>query len=504
MERARRAAERQAKADARERERLAHEAALAEAARLTDEVNARVAALETLLADFRPIRLPFDAFRREARIPPFDAAAFGPPVTAPPWEDFAPAGPPRGLAAMFGGRARYEQELADAQIRYQQAVEAAQRAEADRLERIRRARLEREQRAAAIRAEVARHNHEIDLFEAAYRAGEPDAVEDYVRQVLDRAEYPAGFPTERRLAYRPEPRELWIEAELPTQEIIPEERGFRYVKTRKKIESLPRAERERKSLYASVIAQAALRTLREIFEATPADLVDVVVFNGHVATRDPATGQPIRPCLVSVSANRETFETLEFEYLRPIDCLRHLNAIVSPHPYDLVAVPPVVDFDLARYRFTEDFDAASELDGRPDLLEMDPYKFEHLIRQLFEKRGMTGWAKTTRGSRDDGVDAVAVNPDPILGGVCVIQAKRYRKAVPTEAVRALWGTMEDKNATKGILVTTSWFGSSGRQFAANHKERLQLIEGPELKHLLEEHLGLRVRIGLDRQPPPRN
>jgi restriction system protein len=53
------------------------------------------------------------------------------------------------------------------------------------------------------------------------------------------------------------------------------------------------------------------------------------------------------------------------------------------------------------------------------------------------------------------------------------------------------------------LVTTSWFGSAGRQFAANHRERLKLIEGGELKHLLAEHLGLDVRIGLDRQPPRR-
>ena len=98
---------------------------------------------------------------------------------------------------------------------------------------------------------------------------------------------------------------------------------------------------------------------------------------------------------------------------------------------------------------------------------------------------------------------VAMHEDPILGGVCVIQAKRYKGVVEADAVRALWGAMEDKRATKGILVTTSWFGSAGRQFAANHQERLRLIEGAELKHLLAEHLGLDVRIGLVRKPPRR-
>ena len=37
------------------------------------------------------------------------------------------------------------------------------------------------------------------------------------------------------------------------------------------------------------------------------------------------------------------------------------------------------------------------------------------------------------------------------------------------------------------------------RLAANHRERLRLIEGDELKHLLAEHLGLDVRIGLDRK-----
>jgi hypothetical protein len=39
----------------------------------------------------------------------------------------------------------------------------------------------------------------------------------------------------------------------------------------------------------------------------------------------------------------------------------------------------------------------------PDLLEMTPTEFEHLVRQLFEKMGMKSWV--TQASKDDGVDA---------------------------------------------------------------------------------------------------
>ncbi|MHA6765736.1 hypothetical protein [Streptacidiphilus sp. PAMC 29251] len=61
--------------------------------------------------------------------------------------------------------------------------------------------------------------------------------------------------------------------------------------------------------------------------------------------------------------------------------MRHLNAIVSPHPYDLQAVAPVAEFDLSKYRFVEEVDIVSGLDSRPDLLKMAPTAFEHLVRQ---------------------------------------------------------------------------------------------------------------------------
>jgi restriction system protein len=253
-----------------------------------------------------------------------------------------------------------------------------------------------------------------------------------------------------------------------------------------------------------VVAQTALRILREIFETTPAELIDSVALNGHVDTHDPATGQPAYPCLITVSVSRTAYQELNFNsHLDPIECLKRLKVIMSPHPYDIVAVTPIVDFDLSRYKFVDDFDAAAELDSRPDLLHMDWFVFEHLIRQLFEKIGMKGWAKTTQGSRDDGVDVVVTDPNPITGGICVIQAKLYSSVVPAEAVRALWGTVEEQHATKGILVTTAWFGPTSREFAAKRLGRVRLIEGDELKGLLEEYLNRKVRIPLPKPPPPR-
>ncbi|HTE63341.1 MAG TPA: restriction endonuclease, partial [Solirubrobacteraceae bacterium] len=78
-------------------------------------------------------------------------------------------------------------------------------------------------------------------------------------------------------------------------------------------------------------------------------------------------------------------------------------------------------------------------------------------------------------------------------GKIVIQAKRYRGAVPVAAVRELYGTMINEGAGKGILVTTSHFGAGAREFSKD--KPLTLVDGANLLHLLQNH-GHNVRIDL--------
>jgi len=331
-----------------------------------------------------------------------------------------------------------------------------------------------------------------------------DGAEGFVavaRQGLATSVYPEGFPGSSAVLYRSEARELLIEYELPRQNVIPTQVAFRYVKARDVIQAEPRKPAEIKKLYADLVARVTLRTVAEAFDIAPPMLVDGIVFNGYVAAMDRATGKPIRPVLVSTHATRDAFGEIRVDEpeLDPVLCLRgYLNAVVSPHPYDLEPVRPVVQFDLSRYKFVEEMQIAAGLDSRPDLLALKPVEFEHLIRELFEAVGMKSWV--TQASRDDGVDGVAVNEDPVVGGLCVIQAKRYSKIVGLEAVHALAGVMEDKHAAKGVLVTTSWVGTASRDFAARNG-RIEIIEGRQLKSMLLEHLGLDALISLPTLPP---
>ena len=122
------------------------------------------------------------------------------------------------------------------------------------------------------------------------------------------------------------------------------------------------------------------------------------------------------------------------------------------------------------------------------------------MRQLFAAMGAEAW--TTIPSKDGGVDAVATSKNLFFGGVCLIQAKRWAGLVGLESVHALTGVMADHNATVGVLVTTSWFGRASEQFA--QRNRITLINGAELKHLIKEKLGIDVIPGTQpASPPPR-
>jgi restriction system protein len=500
-EQARRAAARQAAQNERERKRLYIEERKAEAADLAADLQARIEELDSVLIDGvrRRPDISFASLKRSFQPPPFDPGGLDRPIPGPQW---VPPRPPGVFGGLLGGRARYEREEAAARQAYECERARHAAAEADRLRLLEERRRAYDQWVATESEIVRRHNAEIADFERQVRAGDSDAVARFFTLVLDSTPYPEGFPHRTRAIYRPEPRELVVEFELPPQSMIPAERDYKYVQTRDEIDKVARPVKEIKDRYARLIAQVALRTLHEVFAGDPAGIIEVASFNGHVSTTDPATGRPIRPCLISVSAEKKLFSTFVLADVDPIACLKNLNALVSKHPYDLEAVRPVVNFEalLSQYKFVEGMDAVAGLDARPDLLDMTPTEFEHLTRQLFEAMGMKSWA--TQASKDDGVDAVAVNEDPVFGGLCIIQAKRYRGAVGVEAVRALAGVMEDKRATKGIMVTTSWVTKEGHAFASRHG-RIQIMECEEIKFLCKEHLGLDVLISLPKPPPKR-
>jgi restriction system protein len=459
------------------------------------ELAERMEELRTILEHTLTVddAISFDSLRIKEQYPPF-----APPnelimnYPRPSREQFLSAVKALGLLGKMipGAKAKHERAIGEAEARYQAAQNEYNNAAAQRKGHLERLKAEYDRQREAFVLKAQQRNSEVDELESAYQAGEGEAVVAYNTMVLERSEYPDDFPQEFRLAYSPESKELVVEYELPGVGVIPAAAEYKYVKTRDVIDSKARKPAEIKELYQDIVAAVALRTVHEVFEADQGNHLAVVTFNGFVQTVDPTTGRDVRPHLVSVRVTRERFDELNLGRIDKRACLRNLGAKVSPRPEEQQAVKPIVEFNMVDKRFIEGSDVISELDARPNLMDLTPFEFENLVGNLFSKMGLE--TKQTQSSRDGGVDVVAFDTRPILGGKVVIQAKRYRHTVGVSAVRDLYGTMMNEGANKGILVSTSGYGSDAFNFVKD--KPIELIDGGSLLYLLENHGGVSARI----------
>jgi restriction system protein len=476
--------ERAQKAREREEKRLYLERRSNQVDDLNQQIDRTIRRLETALVwgitnspDLEALRTPFS-------IDAFDPGDLATPKSAPEPNAFKVR--PLGLRKLLrSAQERHAIEVAAAQRRYQQAV-----SEHDQMESKRRSDLAHAEHEYRVRmAEAARRN---SAYSVALESGDPASIIDYFERVLKAAYFKDLLPG-FRLAYVADSKQLVIERDFPPVSTIPDVKSNRFIKTKDQITQTARPAAQIKSLYAGLVAQLSLLTMHQLFAADVDGHIESLVFNGFLDTVDRSTGKHIRPCLVTVRTTRTAFEELDLAHVDPTLCLKHLGANISRSPTELLPVRPIIEFNMVDKRFISEKDVLSELDVRPNLMELSPGDFENLITNLFSKMGLE--TRQTLPSRDGGVDCVAYDTRPVLGGKVVIQAKRYKGTVGVSAVRDLFGTVHNEGASKGILVTTSGYGRASFEFA--NGKPLELLNGSELLYLLQEHAGISARI----EPP---
>ncbi len=122
---------------------------------------------------------------------------------------------------------------------------------------------------------------------------------------------------------------------------------------------------------------------------------------------------------------------------------------------------------------------------RAKLLEINPYKFEHLIKAVIERRGFYK-VQVTRSSGDGGIDlnAVVMESDDFFAGTLVqFQAKRWRHAVGSSEINNFRGAMN--TTAKGVFVTTSHYTRAAIEDARNPvKSCITLIDGRRFASIL--------------------
>lgn len=318
-------------AESRQQEAEASTAAVAQQLKTLDEV---------LMSALPLAPFSFDRLIVTPRAARFDPGPLGVAAPAPDWSDFAPARP-AGLSRILGliglalrGTTRYDAQLAQARARFTEAQAEHQRTEAGRRRALAEAKAVHDHEVTEERAKAVARNARVAGRREAFASGDQESVEWFVRCVVSASRYPDGFPRERHVSYRPRDRTVAVEAELPSQRVVPPARAYRYVKAHDAIEPLPRPVSDIKLRYRRLVSSVALRTMHEIFAATPPEVVAAVAFTGWVGAVDRATGRATRPQLVSVSAERDTFTGLVLAAVDPVACLTSLNAVM---PADLEA-----------------------------------------------------------------------------------------------------------------------------------------------------------------------
>jgi HJR/Mrr/RecB family endonuclease len=145
-----------------------------------------------------------------------------------------------------------------------------------------------------------------------------------------------------------------------------------------------------------------------------------------------------------------------------------------------VVVPPPPEKERERVAFIE----AEQL--RAAFLTINPYRFEHLLRDLVMMRGFRE-VVVTKSSGDGGIDLSAYVPpeDDFFAGTFVqFQAKRWRHSVGSTEINSFRGALS--GTAKGVFVTTSHFTKAAIEEGRHlNKPAITLIDGLRLARMVQ-------------------
>lgn len=139
------------------------------------------------------------------------------------------------------------------------------------------------------------------------------------------------------------------------------------------------------------------------------------------------------------------------------------------------------------WKISKDMRDAARRQLAEHLAEMNPFKFEQLVKLLLEEIGYDN-VRTTSPTNDKGVDIVADIELGISSVREVIQVKRHKGNVNRVVLDQLRGSLHRFDAVRGTVITTGRF-SKGVQQAAFERGAapITLIDGEKLLDLLMEN-----------------
>jgi restriction system protein len=310
--------------------------------------------------------------------------------------------------------------------------------------------------------------------------------------LLNLIELPIWIPTSFEIKFDSESNILIIEHQFPDLGDIVWKKN---VELKSGLSEKPPNQKEIKQVCEIFYPTITLKIAVEIANQLNCQSDVAIVINGWADYTVKATGNKKRAYCATLMAQVDALRELNLKTLDPLVAFNNLKGI-SARSLELTPITPQLKINYEDKRFVENKDILGKMSDEQNLASMNWEDFEHLCRELFEREFASSGSivNVTQASRDQGVDAIIIDPHPIRGGRIVIQAKRYVNTVDVSSVRDLYGTLMNEGAMKGILVSTSNFGQDAYAFIQG--KPITLINGNELLGLLESH-GYKYRINLD-------
>lgn len=448
----------------------------------------RIQQVERILSDSQnnPTKFSFSILRRREREIEWNPNGLDIPLV-PPTESL-PSKPKSGLFLKKRLKA-YEEVKSSTEYQYKIELKKYQDNESKRIAKLKKYISEWERAKEKEHREVEEYNRALDAFQCSVRSGERDAVSAFFSLLLLSAVYPRDIKVGHLVGYDPRIKKLCVEYLFPSiGDVLPVKKN-KYIKNNDSIRELRENDVFLKEMYSSVIAQITLRVIDEIFRSDGYHNVETVAFNGVRHITSPSTGQRETAYLVSLETTKAVFRELDLRKVVPTEALSHLYASVVSNPLESESIRPYMTMGMAE-QLEKQVSPDAGMNSVLNLMDLSPIEFERIIQKLFLAMGYI--AKTTKASGDGGVDCIAFDNTPVVGGKIVIQAKRYKGLVWVGAVRDLYGALINEGAMKGILITTGHFGPAARKFIED--KPLELVDGPAFLKLLEKHLGIKAQI----------
>lgn len=141
------------------------------------------------------------------------------------------------------------------------------------------------------------------------------------------------------------------------------------------------------------------------------------------------------------------------------------------------------------------FNRAQIVELRRRLMDLDPYAFEHFVKELLEAMDYEN-VEVTKQTSDKGVDVVANYQFGITEITEVVQVKRTESTIGRRTIDELRGALPYHRAIRGTVITLGTFARTVEQSALfPGAAPITLIDGERLLELVVKH-----QVGVRRKP----